>query len=122
MNLVSLKEKLERARSTMANVREKAKAGTKLVVHTALAGATAAGIGALDEAKGTTQDNDEGIKTAYFGPVPAALAVAGVGKIAAFWQLGDETGELASSIGQGALDAWSYVEGRRLWIRHQKSQ
>lgn len=123
MNLVSLKDKLERARATMANVREKAKSGTKLIVHTALGAATAGAIGALDQAKGTTQPNDPaGMPTTYnVGPIPASLAVAGIGKVAAFWQLGDETGELASAIGQGGLDAWSYVEGRRLWAKHQAS-
>ena len=123
-NLVpgSFREKLERARATLSNVREKAKAGTKLVVHTALGAATAAGMGALDAAKGTSQDNDMGVQVAYVGPIPISLAVAGVAKVAALWQVGDETGELASAIGQGALDAFAYVEGQRMWKRHAAAQ
>lgn len=123
MNLVHVKEKLERFRASAARVREQAKAGTKLVVHTAVAAATAGALGAYDQAKGVaaTDGSDMGVVTANIGPVPAALGVAAVGKVAAFMQLGDETGELASAVGQGALDAWAYVEGRRLYIKHQQS-
>lgn len=118
MNIVAIKDKLERARSTMANVRQKAKALTHEVVETALAAATAGAIGAYDEAKGETRENDMGYRTANIGPVPASLAVAAVGKAVGITQLGDESGRLASAIGQGALDAAAYIQGRRLWARH----
>lgn len=123
MNLVHIKDQLARARAVGARVREQAKAGTELVVHTALGAATAGAIGAYDQAKGTpaSDGSDMGVTTANIGPVPAALAVAAVGKAAAFVQLGDATGKLADSIGQGALCAWAYVEGKRLYIKHQQN-
>jgi hypothetical protein len=118
MNIVHVKEKLERARANIARVREHAKNITNEVVHTALGAATAAGLGALDESKGTTHDNDMGITDYRVGPLPASLVVAAIGKAAAVTMSGDATAQNASAIGQGALDAFAYVSGRRLWRRH----
>jgi hypothetical protein len=121
-NLVHVKEQIERFRNGAKRMREKSKEAMMLVGTTALAAATAGGIGALDEAKGETVDHDEGIRCHNLGPLPTSLVVAAVGKTAAVLNLGDSAGELASSVGQGGLDAFSYVMGRRLWIRHQSNQ
>lgn len=117
--ITNMKETIERYRNGAKRLRESAKSATNEIVCTGLAAATAGAIGAYDEAKGTTQQNDEGITTAMVGPLPAALVVAGLGKVGSFVMLGDETGKLASAVGQGGLDAFSYVMGRRLWKRHE---
>lgn len=117
--LTNLKDTVERYRGMMKNTREKAKSLTHEVVGTAIAAATAGAIGAYDEAKGTSKTNDQGITTAYIGPLPASLVVASVGKAGAVVMTGDETGRLASAFGQGGLDAFSYVMGRRLWKQHE---
>lgn len=122
MNLVHIKDKLDRARASLANVREKAKLVTTEVVGTALGLGVAIGMGALDEAKGESKDNDEGIKTHSIGPIPTSLAVGVLGKVGALAMHGDGLSHIASSGGQGGLDAWGYVMGRRLWIRHQRNQ
>lgn len=117
---LSIRDKYEGALARIKSARVHAKAATNEIVGTALAGATAAGIGAWDQAKGTVPASDTNAKiaTAMVGPVPAALAVAAAGKVGAIMMIGDETGKLASAIGQGGLDAYAYVAGRRLWANH----
>lgn len=117
--LTNLKDTVERYRGMMTRTREKAKGLTHEVVGTALAAATAGAVGAYDEMKGVSRTNDQGIETAYVGPLPAALVVAAVGKAGAVVMMGDETARLASAVGQGGLDAFSYVMGRRLWKQHE---
>lgn len=120
--ITNLKDTVERYRQAGRRIREHAKAGTNEIVCTALAVATAGAMGAYDEAKGVSKDHDEGIKTAYIGPLPASLVVGGAGKVGAFIMLGDETGKLAGAIGQGGADAYAYVQGRRMWIRHEANK
>lgn len=120
--ITKMKDTIERYRNAGKRIKETAKAGVHELVGSALAVATAGAVGAYDEAKGTSQTNDEGITTANIGPLPVSLVVAAVGKAGALIMLGDETGRLASSFGQGGADAWAYVMGRRLWKRHQASQ
>jgi hypothetical protein len=120
--LTNLKDTVERYRARAIKVREAAKGITHEVVGTALAAAVSGGIGAWDEAKGVAKVNDEGYSQAYVGPLPVALIVAAVGKAGAVVMMGDETGRLAGAVGQGGLDAYSYVTGRRLWKRHQSGK
>lgn len=120
---LSIRDKYESALARIKSVRVHAKALTHEVVGTALAAATAAGIGAWDQSQGVVPDSDTNAKipTAMVGPIPGALAVAAAGKVGAVVMLGDETGRLAGAVGQGALDAYSYVMGRRLWANHAAS-
>jgi hypothetical protein len=121
---LSVRDKYESALARIKSVKVHAKALTHEVVGTALAGATAGGLGAWDQAKGTVPANDTNAKiaTAMVGPIPASLAIAAAGKVGAIMMTGDETGRLASAIGQGALDAYAYVMGRRLWANHAAAQ
>jgi hypothetical protein len=118
---LSIREKYESALARIKGVRVHAKTLTHEVVGTGLAAATAGAIGAWDQRSGTVPASDTNAKiaTAMVGPVPASLAVATAGKVGAIVMLGDETGKLASAVGQGALDAYAYVAGRRLYANYK---
>ena len=120
MSDLTVREKYDNVLARMKNVRVQAKAMTYEVVGLALAGATAAACGAWDQAKGVVPASDTNAKiaTAMLGPVPASLAIAAAGKVGAVVMMGDDTGRLASAVGQGGLDAFAYVTGRRLWANH----
>jgi hypothetical protein len=120
MNLVSLKDRLERMKKSAANMREKAKEGAELVGETVLGGVVAAGLGALDQAKGTVPTSSVS-KIAYYGVggVPVSALVGVVGKLAALGTMGSQfASRSASAFGQAGIDVGLYLGGREMWARH----
>lgn len=119
-SMTDLKEQLSRRIATAKKARE----GTKMlfveVGGTLIGGATSAGLGALDWAKGTVAPNDtSGLKTCKVGPVPVSIMVAGAGKAGALILLGDSIAPLASDFGQAGVDVASWSAGYRMMAAYQ---
>lgn len=118
--LTKVKDQLSRMKNAAAKVREHGKEIVAEVGGTALGAVTSAGLGILDEAKGTIRKgNLTGIRYHSVGPVPTALIVGGVGKLGALALIGDTAGVLASHIGGAGIDIGSYLGARQLYASNK---